>query len=289
MAGRRGRGRALAGAAVGAVLIAAVASPSAAAAEPPPTLCSDIPGSSLVEQSVEGDLVVDVDCWIFRGTVHGDVTVRAGTTFSVGRATLDGDAEVAGRLELGDSRVHGDVTLTSTDTASLTIWVGDGAGGSVDGDVTGQAADVVLEAARVWGSYDVEVRDATRVRGRSELMGPAAVTGGRLLVHGATFYGGLTSAGSGDVLVCGATVAGDLRVTGLTDFASIGAEPRRDQRDCPVLVTGSLVLVDNPHSVDLGNVAVARDLVCTGSSGPRGVTETSWTEVHGDRTGQCVR
>lgn len=288
MAGQVGRRRAWPVVAVGVVLAVAGAPPAAAAEDPPPTLCSEVPDAYFMEESLEGDLVVDVECYMFRGTVYGDVTVLPGASFSVGRGGIDGDVEVAGHLRLGDSGVSGDVVLTSRETASLEIVVGDGSGGTVDGDVTGEAAEVFLEAATVWGTYDVDVRDATRIR-RSELIGPVAASGGRLLVHTATFYEGLTSTGSGDVMVCGATVVGDLRVSGLTDFASIGAEPRRDQRYCSVLVTGSLVLADNPHSVDLGYVTVARDLVCTGNTGPRGVTETIWTSVRGARTGQCAR
>ncbi|WP_258723451.1 hypothetical protein [Cellulomonas sp. NS3] len=264
------------------------ASSADAAEDPPPTLCSEVPNAYFMEERLEGDLVVDVECYMFRGRVYGDVTVLPGASFSVGRGGIDGNVEVAGHLSLGDSGVSGDVVLTSRETASLEVWVGDGGGGTIDGDVTGEAAEVFLEAATVWGAYDVDVRDATRIR-RSQLIGPAATSGGRLIVHTATFYGGLTSAGSGDVMICGATIAGDLRVSGLTDFASIGAEPRRDQRYCSVLVTGSLVLEDNQHSIDLGYVSVARDLVCTGNTGPRGITETNWFSVRGERTGQCAR
>lgn len=46
---------------MGAVLAVAGASPAAAVAEdPPPTLCSEVPNAYFMEQSLEGDLVVDV-------------------------------------------------------------------------------------------------------------------------------------------------------------------------------------------------------------------------------------
>lgn len=273
---------------MGAVLAlagAAAAPPVGAAVEPGPTLCSEVEGAYFFERSHEGDLVADVDCGILRGVVHGDVTVLPGVRFSVGRASVDGDVEVAGHLQLADGGISGDVTLTSPETASLEVWFGDGGGGTIWGDVTGEAAEVLLDRAEIWGAYDVTVRDATRVRGSSELLGPVTARGGRLLVHEATFYDGLTSTGSHDVVVCRATVARELRVSDLTDYARVGVE---GNARCRVRVSGSLVLVDNPHSIDLGSVRVTKDLVCTGNTGPRGITGTDRVVVQGNRTGQCA-
>jgi hypothetical protein len=275
-------------AALGAVaaLGVTVLAPAASAEPPPVQRCSDL-GPAIWETSVDGDLLVDVGCDLWRSSVRGDVTVVAGVELSIGQSGVSGDVRSAGSVWVGGSRIEGDVVLDGLDTAALEVYPADQEISTFVGDVTGRATDVRLAGAVVEGAYDVTVRDATRIRDRSRLVGPATARGGRLLVHDATFLGGLTSTGSGDSIMCRATIFGDLRVTGLTDYARLGVE---GDRMCRTSVSGSVVLQDNPHSIDLGRLEVAGDLRCTGNTGPRGITfdPARATRVHGVRTGQCA-
>ncbi|KGM03850.1 hypothetical protein Q760_10150 [Cellulomonas cellasea DSM 20118] len=303
------------GAAVAADEVPGAAFPGAAAGEAanglPTYRCSQLWNAALgvvVDTTVEGNVVVDAEadwgCAMHEVTVTGDVTVPVGGRLTGAPLTVGGDLRVAGHADVSgyreDSAVDGDVLLEGRADVSLDLGaraVGgdvllDGGVGSVfwiraasvGGGVTGRVGSATLHGVAVAGAYDVAVEGTTRLRGGTSVAGPVTVRGGRLLVHDVTVGRDLTVDGAGDVLVCRADVADDLLVTRLTDYARIGVE--RDL-PCATRVGGSLVLVDVPHSVDLGDVDVARHLVCSGVSGPRGVTRTPALRVGGGEYGSC--
>jgi len=152
------------------------------------------------------------------------------------------------------------------------------------GDVSGRTGDVLLTGAKVVGTWDVAVDHVTRIRAATWVSAPATVRGGRVLIHDARFSEGLTLDGTGDALVCRTRIGLDLLVTHLTDYARIGLEV---PYACGTQVEGSVLLVTNRHSIDLGTLTVGRHLVCVDSTGPRGVTRTAETVVSGSEYGSC--
>ncbi|MBB2924436.1 hypothetical protein [Cellulomonas cellasea] len=260
--------RAISAAVLGVLGVGALAVPGAtAAAEQPATLCTDLWNQRegiVANVAVVGDLIVDGSCYILRSSVTGDVVVPAGQQVVLSETVVDGDVRASGRAALLSSIVDGAVELDGAGTAVLRVE-----GGTVR-DVRGAAREVTFAAgARLTGTYDVTAGEMHRLQG-STFVGPVTARDGRLLTHGSTF-GDVTAIGSRDAIVCRTTVTGDLTVTALADYARIGLEGRER---CGVTIGGSLVLRDNPHSVDLGEVAIARDLVCVRNSGPRVVSGT---------------
>ncbi|MGW6131011.1 hypothetical protein ACWFNE_13375 [Cellulomonas sp. NPDC055163] len=266
-----------------------LAVPAAAEAGQPVTLCSELWNQReyvVANVDVVGDVLVDEGgCTIIHSSVSGDVIVPAGQAVDLSRTVVDGDVRVAGAAGLYGTTVFGTVRLEAADTATLRIDVR-----STVGDVRGLGREVTTAGgAQVTGTYDVTATEMHRLQ-HSAFLGPVTARDGRLLTHGSTFAD-LTAVGSRDAIVCRTSVAGDLTVTALSDYARIGLEGREQ---CRTTIGGSLVLRDNPHSVDLGEVAVTRNLVCVRNTGPRVVTGTaaftdgSRVTVGGVTYGECT-
>lgn len=277
-----------AGAVACALVVGVVAAASGAAAAARPTfLCSELPrnGVYVVDLRVRGDVVADapdgVPCLFVNVVVEGDVLVRHDGRVLLDVSTVLGSVRSEGPVSIvHGSVVEGDVVLDDAHT-----WTGlDVRDSRVDGSVTGRTGYARLFRSTVAGSYDVDTVSRAQLA-RTTVGGPVLTRGGRLLVHDTTVGGGLSSSGSGEVLVCRTVVTGDLTVTDVRGYVRLGVEA--DER-CRTTVGGDVVLVDNPHSLDLGDLAVAGDLVCTGNTGPRGITFTPLTTVAGARTGQCA-
>lgn len=247
-----------------------LAVPAAAEVERPVTLCSDLWNEReyvVANVDVVGDVLVDAGgCTIIHSSVSGDVIVPAGQRVGLSTTVVDGDVRAAGRADLNAATVFGTVRLEAADTAWLRVDLG-----STVHDVRGVAHEVTFaRGVRATGTYDVTATEMHRLQS-STFLGPVTARGGRLLTHGSTFAD-LTAVGSRDAIVCRTLVTGDLTVTALSDYARIGLEGRER---CRTTVGGSLVLRDNPHSVDLGEVAITRNLVCVRNTGPRVVTGTA--------------
>lgn len=266
-----------------------LAVPAAAEVERPVTPCSALWNQRehvVANVAVVGDVLVDEGrCTIIHSSVSGDVIVPAGQTVNLSTTVVDGDVRAAGGVGLDETAVFGTVQLEAADTATLRVDRR-----STVADVRGAARELTFAGgARVTGTYDVTATDMHRLQ-HSTFVGPVTARGGRLLTHGSTFAD-LTAVGSRDAIVCRTAVAGDLTVTALSDYARIGLEGREQ---CRTTVGGSLVLRDNPHSVDLGEVAITRNLVCVRNTGPRVVTGTaastdgSRVTVGGVTYGECT-
>jgi hypothetical protein len=275
--------------------------PAAAVADPPPepVLCSTLErGTGGV---VPGDVVADVDCLFIAATVLGDITVLPGGGIDLRESTVHGSVRSSGggSLWIFDTQVDGDVSAvrTSGEAAlwntvvggSLRIesafsWIGRT---TVAGDVdllARQWGDVTLFESVIGGTVTASAPEKVQVRDNH--VGGSLVTGmGRLISHDNRVDGSLTSTSASDVLVCRTTVGGDLTVTDVQGWSRVGQElPYR----CRTTVGGSVHVVDNPHSVVLGDLVVAGDLVCTGNTGPRLVVRGPSLTVAGARTGQCA-
>ncbi|MBB2923260.1 hypothetical protein [Cellulomonas cellasea] len=272
------------------VLAGAALTPSAAGAvevEPPPALCSTLPrnGDAVVDLTVPGDLVADTfhggPCVLVNVVVEGDVVVPHDSSFHAVLATVRGSVDARGGVAITErSTVGGDVVVDD-EHVWRALEVRDS---TVTGDVRGRTAGARIVRSTVSGAYDVATTTRAQLA-RTSVAGPVDTRGGRLLVHDATLGASLTSTGSGEVLVCRTSVVGDLTVTDVRGYVRLGVEA--DER-CRTTVGGSVLLVDNPHSLDLGDLAVAGDLVCTGNTGPRGITTSPLTTVTGARSGQCA-
>lgn len=266
-----------------------LAVPAAAEVEQPVTLCSELWNQRehvVANVDVVGDVLIDEGgCNILHSSVSGDVIVPAGQGVNLYGTVVDGDVRAAGSAMLHETTVFGTVLGEAADTAVLRVdrW-------STVNDVRGLAREVTFTGgARATGTYDVTATEMHRLQ-HSSFDGPVTARGGRLLTHGSTFTN-LTAVGSRDAIVCRTAVSGDLTVTALSDYARIGLEGREQ---CRTTVGGSLVLRDNPHSVDLGEVEIARNLVCVRNTGPRVVTGTpeltdgSRVTVGGVTYGECT-
>ncbi|WP_258724840.1 hypothetical protein [Cellulomonas sp. NS3] len=263
--GVRGIGAAALGI-LGVLGAGALAVPAAAAVDQPVTLCSELWNQRehiAANQTVIGDVIIDEGyCYLAHSTVSGDVVVPAGQRVELSGTVVDGDVRATGGASLYQARVHGAVELDGADTAWLRVER------STVRDVRGVARDLTFAgASRVTGTYDVTATEMHRLQ-HSTFLGSVTARGGRMLTHSSTFAD-LTAVGSRDAIVCRTAVAGDLTVTGLSDYARLGLEGREQ---CRTTIGGSLILRDNPHSVDLGEVAIAQDLVCVRNTGPRVVT-----------------
>ncbi|MBB2923744.1 hypothetical protein [Cellulomonas cellasea] len=244
--------------------------------------CSDLLGGRPWDEvrgvQVRGDLVVDTTCRLADVTVTGDVTSVPGAGVFAYRTTFEGSLHLVSQSNLTDSTVLGDVRVETPVTDELGLSTS-----RVGGDVVGTAGSTRLSSSAVVGGYDVTTTSFARFQG-GVVGGPLRSGGGRLLVHDATMADDLLSDGSADVLVCRSTVDGDLTVTGVQGWSRVGAE---GTLPCATVVGGSLVLVDNPHSLVVGDVAVAGDVVCSGNTGPQGVTLGEALTVGGARPARC--
>ncbi|WP_258725068.1 hypothetical protein [Cellulomonas sp. NS3] len=276
--------RALAVGALAAALVAAPALPVAAAPDLPTYLCSDLmrenPEGTVWDVMVRGHVIADAGCSVLYSNVVGDLTVLPDGDLDMHRSGVHGELAVAGPAYVRESEVHGDVSVATSGTVAPAIaysWVG--------GSVRGTADELTLGAVTVTGDVDV---DTTRTLRLWDVLvgGSLDATGGRLIAHRTTVTGNLTSTGATDVLVCRGVVGGDLTVAGVQGWSRVGEERRLR---CHSSVAGSVRVVDNPHTVVLGDLAVAGDLVCTGNTGPRGVVLRDRLAVAGTRSGQCAR
>ncbi|GEA87901.1 hypothetical protein [Cellulomonas cellasea] len=260
---------------LGTVLAWAVAAP-AGAAPPAITRCSELAADGRVEGIDLGShLWVDVDCHLTDVVVRGTVYSYEGATLTSERVRVHEGLYLRGDAQLRDT-VVGWVSLDPPANLSAES-------STVRGSVVGRAGIVSLRYARVSGDYDVTTSDIARLQSTT-VAGSTTSRGGRLVVHDSTFLGTLHSIGNGDVLVCRAAVLGDLRVEALTDYARLGVEGRQF---CRSEIRGSVILEDNPHSIDLGPLFIDGDLVCTGNTGPRGITGLREVWLFGIAVGQC--
>ncbi|MFS0701321.1 hypothetical protein AB6N24_15230 [Cellulomonas sp. 179-A 4D5 NHS] len=267
-------------AAAAAVVLAGVLAPPAAAAPPWIETCSELAVDGRITDTVIlTDFWVDVDCDLTDVHVKGWVEVSPGVSLTAERLVVERSLAVAGDTSLVASAVRGSVDLRPSGTpyafSAETL--------TVRGDVVGSADTVSLRYARIDGGYDVATSTLVRLQS-STVTRDVIARGGRLVVHDTTFLDSFESVGNGDVLVCRVSVAGNLHVTGLTDYARLGVE---GTLRCRSQVHGSVVLEDNPHSVDLGPLEIDGDLVCFGNTGPRGITGLHLAQPEGSRIGQC--
>lgn len=255
----------------------AVAAP-AGAAPPPVVRCSELAVDGRVTGLDVGyHLWVDVDCHLTDVVVSGGVHVDEGVALTSERSRFREGLDLEGDAHLRD---------TVVEWVSLDTTAGFSAESStVRGAVSGRAGTVSLRYARVGGHYDVTTSDLARVQSTT-VTGTTTSRGGRLVVHDSTFLEALHSIGNGDVLVCRVAVLGDLHVEALTDYARLGVEGRQF---CRSQIEGSVILEDNPHSIDLGPLFIDGDLVCTGNTGPRGITGLREVWLFGTAVGQCRR
>lgn len=256
-----------------------------APAEPPAPrehLCSELmsdrPWDEVRGVQLRGDLVVDITCRLTDVTVTGDVTSVPGHGLYAHRTTFEGSMHLVSQSNLTESTVLGDVHVDTPVTDEVGLRAS-----RVGGDVHGSTGSTRLSSSAVIGGYDVTTTSYARFQA-GVVGGPVRSSGGRLLVHDAKLADDLLSDGSADVLVCRSTVDGDLTVTGVQGWSRLGVERTLP---CATDVGGSLVLVDNPHSLVVGDVAVAGDLVCSGNTGPQGVTLGEALTVGGARPARC--
>lgn len=282
----RTRARTWAAAATGIVLGATglVAAPGAAAADQ--HLCSDL-GGRVEHRRVEGDLVADVSCYVGESLVTGDVLAPTGQYVGVRYSSVKGDVRSTGEVRVEQSTVMGGVVLESP-ASVLNVWQA-----TVRRSVRGDAFSVVVSESTVEGAVNVATTDLTSVY-LSSVGGWVTTHGGFLQVWGSQLGRGLTSNGSGGVAVCASAVAADVAITRSHGTVELGfsadgrnerCSDRADQRN---EFLGSLVLTDNPHSIRVGGGSVAGDLVCSGSTGPRGVAVAPDLVVGGARSGDCA-
>lgn len=280
---RPSRRRALRAAAVTLLAAAAACLTVPAQAADPTYRCSEVsaanPQGSMWGEVLYGDLVADGECALLYSRITGDVTVPPGSSLTTTLTTVTGTLRTAGPVTAERLRVHGDLALEAPGTAQVSLtdsWVAGAASGSV--------GSLLLARATVMGPLEVTTVDAARLR-TSVVGGTATVRGGRLLVHDSLVRGSLASTAATDALVCRSEVRGDLLLTGVQGWSRLGQERTEV---CRTTVGGSVRLVDNPHSVVLGDLAVGGDLVCTGNTGPQGVVRTAGLTVAGASTGQCA-
>lgn len=291
--------RALTAAALGLVTVThpgvAVAAPDDAPAE---RVCVDerIEGTRL-----PGDLVVPAgaECDVRRVAVDGVVRVGTGARLQAWSTTLKQDAVVVGgELELWRSTVWGGVhpaeqaIVRSNDSTVVR---------SIRGDVR----NLELFSTRVQGAINVTPHDTFTTSSLriaySQVDGWVNVHGGSIRFEDAALRRALTLDAPSLVRVCDSHVAGDMTVRWAHNVVGIGgtfASPgicteQGSVQPAPPrnVIGGSLVLVDNPHSVLVRDTTVLGDLVCSGSTGPQGIVVDDATvavAIAGSRTGQCA-
>jgi hypothetical protein len=228
---------------------------------------------------VPTDLEIDVDCDLTDVHVRGGISVARGVTLTAERLVVEGGTNIFGDTDLVDSSMRGDVWLYEVEEPQTFSALAT----TFRGSVKGAAGTVSLRYSRVDGFVEVTTSEITRLQS-STVAFPVTTRGGRLVVHDTTFLHSLESIGNGDVLLCRVSVAQSLFLSGLTDYARLAVE---GTQRCRSHVGGSVYLRDNPHSIDLGPLEIERDLVCSGNTGPRGITGLGEVWVGRQRTGQC--
>lgn len=235
---------------------------------------------------VEGDMVVLGSCSQHNTTVTGDVHIRPGGWWSAQDVTVGGDVVVGGRLRMHDSTVGGDARLATGEPVEISST-------SVAGGVSGSGGQVQLFWSSIAGGLDVTATERTYVYD-STVAGATATRGGRFNAWGSRFGGDVVVDGPARAQVCRSSFAGDLTVRGSRWLVDVGIAPEAagsclSPTGGPTThVAGSLILIDNPHSITVGHATVDGDLLCERNTGPRLVTVLDDVMVGGTRTGQCV-
>lgn len=264
-------------AAVASLVLACVGAAPAGAAPPWVLYCSQLAVDGRIDGADLGThLVADTDCHLTDVVVRGNLDVHEGVSVTTERTRVQEGLNLQGDAQLHDT-VVGWAELDTTGTLSTES-------STVRGLVVGRASTVSLRYSRIDG-YDVTTSVLARLESTT-VQGSTTSRGGRLVVHDSTFVESLRSIGNGDVLVCRVAVLGDLHVEALTDYARLGVEGRQF---CRSEIRGSVILEDNPHSIDLGPLFIDGDLVCTGNTGPRGITGLREVWLFGTEVGQCRR
>lgn len=277
----------------GVALLGVLTSASAGGATTPAvTRCADLPVTDgwAGHREIVGDLVVDAaGCRLTKVHITGDVLVGPGSEYlNLTRSTIRGDLRVvAAFARIEASTVLGGVSVDAPD-GGVDVWYS-----SVRRSIRGSAAHVYVRDSDVDGAVNVATSAEVAVYEGSTVGGWVNVHGGRLYLVEATLERGLTSFGLSDAVMCGVRVGGDVtvrRAHAAFELGRWGAFTPCDtlNPDARTSIGGSLTIEDNPHSVLLATLTVAGDLVCTGNTGPRGLTVLPSVEVAGARLGQCA-
>jgi hypothetical protein len=254
------------------------------------TRCADLPVTDgwAGHREIVGDLVVDAEgCRLTKVHITGDVLVETGG-LSLTRSTIRGDVRlVAASARIQASTVLGGVSVDEPD-GGVEVWYS-----SVRRSIRGSARYVYVRGSDVDGAVNVATTGGVSVYEGSTVGGWVNVHGGRLHLVEATLERGLTSFGLSEAVMCGARVGGDVtvrRAHAAFELGRWGASTPCDtlNPDARTSIGGSLTIEDNPHSVLLATLTVAGDLVCTGNTGPRGLSVLPSVEVAGARIGQCA-
>lgn len=307
---------ATAAAAVGLAL-ATVAGAPASAQDVEPARCT----SRLPDDYVGGDVVVPDGrrCRLDEVAVDGDLHVGQRARLDLDRSALRGALTIDawGDVYVYRSLVQGDVRVgprAHFQPARSAVWGGlilDGAGHVSTGRVTihrsvrGHAVGVVnFSDSTVKGNINIDfdtVADpvhppALDLRG-ADVGGWVNTHGGGVHVAESRLARGLTASAALRVDLCSSSVTEDVTVRWAHGRTHIGHQAGSPIWPCDPssgveptsTLGGSLVLVDNPHSIRVRGVVVAGDLVCSGNTGPLGVdTVHESVVVHGVRSGQCA-
>lgn len=252
--------------------------------------------------------------------IEGDFVALAGEACALRRTVVTGDVyiEPDGHLALYSSLVMGDVHIVPEGTmhsSRSTIWGGvhlDETGSvriyettvfrSIRGSVAG---GLNLRGATIRGAFNVtsERPGADGLVGRmwvddTKIEGWVNTHGGDVRISRSTLHRGLTLSAAERVILCTSSVSDDVTVRWAHGLSALGQPTdltwwncNPEERDVPPgnELHGSVLLVDNPHSIRVQETMIAGDLICTGNTGPRGVdTQHPSVVVHGARTGQCA-
>lgn len=245
---------------------------------------------------IEGDLVIDNSCNVYEVVVTGDLVVRADSRAVMTRSTVQGDVRLAAGSSL--SAVSSDVWGGVRSDTALSLSLNNS---TVFRSVRGDVGQVSLVRADVRGALNAAFPDPGSMNAglrvtESTVGGWVNTHGGFLRLYDATFNRGLTASAPSRLVACGTWVADDVTVrwshgpvemgVGLLGAelcsAELGYPVSRDNR-----VHGSMLIVDNPHSIVITDTLITGDLICTGNRGPRGVRAAGAT-VEGTRHGQCA-
>lgn len=281
---------------VGVVLPAgpAVAGPAAV-----PGAGSVVCDGRLVRQRIDADVRVPAgrQCHLDRVAVTGDVVAEADASISTTSTTIMGDLHLAAR-SIGnpyDSTIWGGVV------AEQGVHLSAGRS-TVVRSVRGDFSFLQIGSSRVQGAVNVVVpssfSDLTFDVVNSRVDGWVNVHGGSIRLENSVLGSGLTASAPSMMRMCDAQIAQDVTVRWSHGPVGIGATVLREDacltytgryKDTLNVIGGSVHLVDNPHSIVLRHTTIAGDLLCTGSTGPRGIDATGPTVVvAGSRSGQCV-
>lgn len=233
-----------------------------------------------------------VQCVLVSAYVAGDVVVSDGARFSTESLEVGGDVRAYRGATVGFfGTVAGDVRLSEA-TASIR-W------GRVEGSIRGRGRVLSLFRTSVGGSVTYDASERVYL-GNVSVAGWFAVHGGHAELWYGTFARGVTLSGSRSVVACALTVTEDFTVRWSHGSIRVGPGGNRTcdpeawiARYVPyhdstsggwngtgLDVGGSVLLVDNPHSIWFRRSRVAGDLVCTGTPGPRASTSSSrWSSA----------